>query len=79
MGKLRISIRNAVAALRLRKMVDEEVNNINHHVEEHLLHMSSLSWNTVEKYSILYNFHKLATPLHRINYVKFPLKPQRNS
>jgi hypothetical protein len=52
-GKLRISIRNAVVALRLRKMVDEEVNNINHHVEEHLLHMSSLSWNAVEKYSIL--------------------------
>lgn len=52
-GKLRISIRNAVAALRLRKMVDEEVNNINPHVQVNLLHMSSLSWNPVEKYNIL--------------------------
>jgi len=52
-GKLRISIRNAVAALRLRKMVDEEVNNINPHVQKNLLHISSLSWNTVEKYNIV--------------------------
>jgi len=52
-GKLRISIRNAVAALRLRKMVDEEVNNINPNVQETLLHMSSLSCNTLEKYNIV--------------------------
>jgi hypothetical protein len=52
-GKLRISIRNAVAALRLRKIVYEEINNISPHVQVNLLHMSSLSWDTVKKYSML--------------------------
>jgi uncharacterized membrane protein SirB2 len=52
-GKLRISIRNAVAALRLRNMMDEKVNNINPHVQENLLHMSCVSCITVEKYNIL--------------------------
>jgi len=42
-GKLRISIRNAVAALRLRKMVDEEVNSIKPLVQVNLLRKSSLS------------------------------------